>query len=447
MHVGKPWRKLSMQNTNDLWLGSVPDEWQSFRIKDVAQLSPGFSDGTPELTELCTVVPMEAVSEKGTIDTNDIKEYDLITSGLTKFEVGDVIFAEITPCIENGKGAFVEKLPTKYAFGSTEFHVLRLGHKADGRFFYYYTYNSVYRDYAEANMTGVARQKRVSSRFINYTRIFLPVLTEQRLIAAYLDKTCAAIDAAIEAKGRQLELLDALRKSIIHKAVTRGLDDSVELKDSGVEWIRLIPIHLRCEHLKRVSLKIQTGTTPPTENTEYYVDGTIPWFAPGCYDKGIYLEEPAKLINELAYHDNKLRLFPAQSIFLVGIGATIGKVAMTKTEASCNQQITGIVIRPEVSPKYMAYQMKIYEDIIPYISKYTTLPIMDQVKIGYLRVALPPRVEQEIIANYLDDKMQQITKLESSLQNQISSLEGYCKSLIHECVTGKRRITEDDLKD
>ena len=277
--------------------------------------------------------------------------------------------------------------------------------------------------------------------------LVFPPLPEQHRIASYLDKTCAAIDTAIEKKQKQLETLDALRKSIIHKAVTRGLDDSVELKDSGVEWIRLIPIHWRCEHLKRVSLKIQTGTTPPTENTEYYVDGTIPWFAPGCYDKGIYLEEPAKLINELAYHDNKLRLFPAQSIFLVGIGATIGKVAMTKTEASCNQQITGIVIRPEVSPKYMAYQMKIYEDIIPYISKYTTLPIMDQVKIGYLRVALPPRVEQEIIANYLDDKMQQITKLESSLQNQISSLEGYCKSLIHECVTGKRRITEDDLKD
>jgi len=209
-----------MQNTNDLWLGSVPDEWQSFRIKDVAQLSPGFSDGTPELTELCTVVPMEAVSEKGTIDTNDIKEYDLITSGLTKFEVGDVIFAKITPCMENGKGAFVEKLPTKYAFGSTEFHVLRLGHKADGRFFYYYTYNSVYRDYAEANMTGAAGQKRVSSRFLNYTRIYLPSLDEQRQIVDYLDGKMGMLSNSQENLSKQIASLESYRKSLIHECVT-----------------------------------------------------------------------------------------------------------------------------------------------------------------------------------------------------------------------------------
>jgi type I restriction enzyme S subunit len=198
--------------------------------------------------------------------------------------------------------------------------------------------------------------------------------------------------------------------------------------------------------LKRVCVRIQTGTTPPTANTEYYVDGTIPWYAPGCYDGGLYLEEPSKLINELAYHDNKLRLFPTESIFLVGIGATIGKVAMTKTEASCNQQITAIVCNAEVSSKYMTYQMKIYEGIIPKISQYTTLPIMDQVKIGYLRVAIPATIEeQELIADYLDDEMSKISKLEGNLSNQISTLEQYRKSLIHECVTGKRRIGADDI--
>lgn len=126
------------------WIGQIPKEWQHFRIKDVAQLSPGFSNGTPKTNELCTVVPMEAVSEKGEIETRTVEEYDLITSGLTNFEVGDVIFAKITPCMENGKGAYVEKLPTKYASGSTEFHVLRPGYKIEGKFLYYFTYNSVF---------------------------------------------------------------------------------------------------------------------------------------------------------------------------------------------------------------------------------------------------------------------------------------------------------------
>jgi len=168
-----------MQNTNETWLGFVPHEWQSFRIKDISQLSPGFSSSKPDASELCTVVPMEAVSEKGQIDTSNTDEFALVTSGLTNFEVGDVIFAKITPCMENGKGAYVDNLPTRYAFGSTEFHVLRPRLKIDAKFLYYYTYNSVYRDYAEANMTGAAGQKRVSSKFLNYTRVYLPTVKEQ----------------------------------------------------------------------------------------------------------------------------------------------------------------------------------------------------------------------------------------------------------------------------
>lgn len=97
-----------MQKTTESWLSYIPDEWQPNRIKDAAQLSPGFSNGAPDPTELCTVVPMEAVSEKGYIDTSTTEEYDLITNGLTNFEVGDVLFAKITPCMENGKGAYVE---------------------------------------------------------------------------------------------------------------------------------------------------------------------------------------------------------------------------------------------------------------------------------------------------------------------------------------------------
>ena len=280
-------------------------------------------------------------------------------------------------------------------------------------------------------------------------QIFIPVPSnkEQRRIASYLDKTCAAIDKAIEAKQKQLEIIDALRKSLIHNAVTRGLDDSVKLKDSGVEWLGKIPKHWDCQHLKRGCSRIQTGSTPPTANTEYYVDGTIPWYAPGCYDGGIYLQEPAKEINEIAYFNNKLRLYSAHSIFIVGIGATIGKVAMTRVEASCNQQITALVCNSDVYAKYLTYHLKIFESIIPRIAQFTTLPIIDQNKIGYLPIALPPIKEQEQIAEFLDDKVAMNDRLENFFVKQISTLQQYRKSLIHECVTGKRRITDGDVQD
>ena len=127
-----------MQNSDEVWLGVVPLLWKSYRIKDITRLSPNLSNGTPDKEELCSVIPMKKVSEKGEIISDNLEGYSLITSGLTNFEAGDVIFAKITPCMENGKGAYVEKLPARYAFGSTEFHVLRARYMVDGKFLYYY---------------------------------------------------------------------------------------------------------------------------------------------------------------------------------------------------------------------------------------------------------------------------------------------------------------------
>jgi type I restriction enzyme, S subunit len=162
---------------------------------------------------------------------------------LTLFENGDVIFAKITPCMENGKGAFVTALPTKFAFGSTEFHVLRPSHRVDGKFLYHYTYNPVFLSYAAENMSGAAGQKRVSSRFLKDARLFLPDIFEQKRIAAYLDASCAANDAAVATKRQQIEVLETVRKSIVQRVLSDGFSPNCHRKDSGIESVRMIPVH------------------------------------------------------------------------------------------------------------------------------------------------------------------------------------------------------------
>ena len=219
--------------SNEPWLGRVPSDWTRSRIRNVAEISPGFSDDPPRSDELCTVVPMERLFDDGTIDLSIQVPHEDIQSGLTLFESGDVLFAKITPCMENGKGAFVRELPTRYAFGSTEFHVLRPRSQINGKFLYYYTYNPAFRDYAAENMTGAAGLKRVSSRFIKDTRIFLPTLQEQKSIVKYLDVCCAIIDklALFGKKNENLSIKDGVlnnqiaalidyRKSLIHECVT-----------------------------------------------------------------------------------------------------------------------------------------------------------------------------------------------------------------------------------
>lgn len=321
---------------------------------------------------------------------------------------------------------------------------IRPRHHGSTRFLYYWIYIIKSAGFIDAivGRTTIAHLTAEKLEALPWPNIPLP---EQGRIAAYLDASCAAVDAAVAGKRRQLETLDALRKTTIAQAVTQGLDRTIARRASGVDWFGEIPKHWACEHLKRFAVRIQTGTTPPTDTPDYYFDGTIHWFAPGSYDGDLELREPRKLINELALREGVLRMFPAGTVFLIGIGATIGKVGLIVEPASCNQQIIGIVSNHRMVGRYLAYQLKIYEEVIPGMAVSTTLPIFDQVKTGYLPVLQPPREEQQAICDFLDAKTAETKRTSALIQQQIETLIAYRKSLIHECVTGERRLSEADL--
>ena len=122
---------MTFVESNEPWLGRVPSDWKRTRIRNIAALSPRYPQDPPSSSEMCTIVPMELLSEGGEMDVTNQQCFEDVQAGLTFFEPGDVLFAEITPCMENGKGAFVAQLPTRYGFGSTEFHVLRPSHAVD----------------------------------------------------------------------------------------------------------------------------------------------------------------------------------------------------------------------------------------------------------------------------------------------------------------------------
>jgi type I restriction enzyme S subunit len=362
-----------------------------------------------------------------------------VGSAVTLFKQGDVLFGKLRPYLEK---FYLAEFDGKCTGEILAFKPERI----KGRFLFYCLASRWFIERCNAFAYG-AKMPRVNwPTQLAQFNLPLPPLPEQQRIAAYLDASCAATDAAVAAKRRQLETLDSLRRTIIAQTVTKGLNGEAELRDSGVEWFGQIPKHWRCEHLKRFATRIQTGCTPPTDTPDYYFDGTIPWFAPGSYDGDIELREARKLINELARREGVLRMFPAETLFLVGIGATIGKVGLIRQEAACNQQIIGIVSNHRMLGRYLAYQFKIYEDVIPGIASATTLPIFDQVKTGYLPTLQPPCAEQEAICAFLDEKLAELKRLVAGIESQIVTLTAYRKSLIHECVTGQRRVTEEDLQ-
>ena len=163
---------------------------------------------------MVSFVPMPAVTEHGEIDATAIKEYDEVKTGFTYFAENDVLFAKITPCMENGKGAVAKGLHNGIGFGSTEFHVLRpLSGKTDPYWIYTLTAFSQFRIDAASNMTGSAGQRRVPASFLENYRVSLPPIELQEQFAAFVEQT----DKSKLAVQKGLQELEILKKSLMQQ--------------------------------------------------------------------------------------------------------------------------------------------------------------------------------------------------------------------------------------
>ena len=172
------------------WKPSIPinPDWPMVKLGDVCRINPRFSDSLIDNEEV-SFVPMSAVGAgNGSIDLSIKRTYAEVKKGYTPFSSHDVIFAKITPCMENGKVAVIPPLTKKTVFGSTEFHVLRSRSELDSRFLYYIVSCDNFRQVAAENMTGTAGQKRVPASFLKNSEIPLPPLEVQQQIVAEIAK-------------------------------------------------------------------------------------------------------------------------------------------------------------------------------------------------------------------------------------------------------------------
>ena len=155
-------------------------------------------------------IPMTKVGEHGEFDASEIKNYSEVKKGFTNFQNGDILFAKITPCMENGKGAIAHNMKNGIGFGSTEFHVLRPDtDKITSEWLYYLTTWKAFRKEAERNMTGSAGQKRVPKTFLENYVVNLPDIDTQKSKNKILRK----VDDLIFLRKQQLAKLDELIKA------------------------------------------------------------------------------------------------------------------------------------------------------------------------------------------------------------------------------------------
>lgn len=191
--------------------------WGMSSLGEICEINPKKSQDA-RLTNglLVSFVPMPSVSESGDIDATQVKPYDEVKTGFTYFAENDVLFAKITPCMENGKGAIATGLYNGIGFGSTEFHVLRPAKEtATPRWIYILTVFPQFRIDAASNMTGSAGQRRVPASFLENYRVSVPPLELQNRFAAFVaevDKSKFSIQKSLSTSRKlwTLARIDAI---------------------------------------------------------------------------------------------------------------------------------------------------------------------------------------------------------------------------------------------
>jgi type I restriction enzyme S subunit len=405
------------------------------RLKDFCTLNPQYK-GDDNYCEV-SFVPMESL-RNGTIDFQEI----LFAEGkgkYTYFRDGDLLVAKVTPCFENGNIAIANDMKEGIGFGSSEIFVLRMDNKVLNTYMFYITQSSKFQDGACATMCGVGGLKRISPLFMRTYELDIPSLSVQQRMVDYLDEKLAKIDERIAVLEKQKNAYARLKKSVIHQAVTRGLNPNVPLKDSGIEWIGMIPEHWEVKRIKDV-VSINTQVLP--ENTPYdymfkYIDiGNV------SSDGKITIGEDVSFYEAPS---RARRIIKRGDVLVSTVRTYLRAIARVDFEANDIIASTGFAVLSPKTRVDSAFVVNAIRDIyivdaICSLSTGVSYPAISALRLSSISFAIPPLTEQQAIATYLDEKCAKIDAVIENIGKQIDASKCLKRALINEVITGQRAV-------
>ena len=222
--------------------GLTMDSWEEKTLGEVCKVNPP-KINTKNLPDDLDVsfFPMASLSESaGEIVNPEIRILGKVRSGFTNFSEGDVVFAKITPCMENGKSAIIGKLVNDIGYGTTEFYVLRCGRKLSNKYLYHIVRSKKFRDEAKANMTGAVGQQRVPKDFMENYNLNLPTLNEQIEIVRIIDNLLAKEQQAYSIAQNAITKIDLIKKSILARAFHGQLATNNPADEPAIELLKRV---------------------------------------------------------------------------------------------------------------------------------------------------------------------------------------------------------------
>lgn len=428
------------------WIGNIPEHWEVRRMKSIYNFGKGLNITKADLVDKgISVISYGQIHSKlntGTCIKDSLIKYVpeifLENNNASLVKKGDIIFADTSEDLEGcGNCIYIDRDMLLYA----GYHTIIAKNISTfiNKYFSYLFQTDCWRSQIRKTVNGV-KLFSIPQRLLASTDIITPSTQEQQSIATYLDQKCGEIDELITMQEEMITKLQSYKQSVITEAVTKGLDKNVPLKDSGIEWIGKIPEHWDVKRLKYFGNNYNGLTYSPNDicNSQ---EGTIVLRSSNIKDNKLCFDDNVYVNKEIP-----TKLFVNKGDILIcsrnGSASLIGKAALIETDIKATFGAFMMIFKGNnIHHKYLYYIVT--SCISQYKWLFTTATI-NQLTSSMLGEIFAPficdRLEQQSIADYLDQKCSEIDELISIKQQKIEKLKDYKKSLIFECVTGKRKV-------
>ena len=424
------------------WIGDIPNNWETSRIKYHYQISLGkmlqpIQENSTDTLEhyMCSANITWAgvdtsILKQMWFSPAEKKQYRLLDGDLLVSEGGDVAVS----CI------WRNELDECYLQNAV--HRVRQNALSDNRFIYYWLF--FLKNYG---IVDLICNKATIAHFTKEKFGELPIcimsIDEQVAIADFLDKECAQIDSIAADLEKQIALLQQYKKSLITETVTKGLDKSVPMKDSGVEWIGKIPEHWDVEPIKyRVTFHNGDRGEHYPSKSELQSEG-IPFINAGHLEgDGLNMDNMDYISEEKYRIMGGVKLRPGDILYC--LRGSVGKNAIVDMNQGTVASSLVAIRSVRISAEYLYYCLNSH---IEEVQRYwwdngTAQPNLSADNLGKYKFCIPPVEEQKAIVKYLNNICSQIDNLVIGKKKQLSTIQQHKKSLIYEYVTGKKRVKE-----
>ena len=432
-----------MKPSGIAWIGDVPESWEICRIKDLCTIARGgsprpideyLSDNPSDINWIrigdttkgnkYITQTEQKIIKQGISSSRMVFDGDLLLTNSMSF--GQPYIMKTCGCIHDGWLVFSDY------------------HRIDKLFLYYVLMSELCLVQFKTSVAG-AVVENLSIDKVGISKIFLPSLEEQGAIVNFLDTQCAKIDSVIADIEKQIETLQKYKKSLITEAVTKGLDQSVPMKDSGVACIGLVPATWNYKKLGYMAEVTKLAGFEFTDYFEYVDEGVIAVRGLNLKNFDISLvdiqhipEKTSDMLPRSQVHYNDVLISYAGTV------GSIGLITDTNRRYHLAPNVGKVTILSELIPRYLAYYLVSYagQEHIDQLKNKNAQESISMENIRRIKVLVPTQAEQQNICDYLDKKVGEIDTLIGGQQKKLELMQAHKKSQIYEYVTGKKRVTE-----